>query len=135
VKAEQTSIWHSTQTATRTAEAATYAYADIARAVRLIVGLLEGLGQYVQAAGRPCIRLYYEDFATGDPATIEAACDALGLPRRRKVRPRRRRSVEKIGDEVNIAWASQFNAQVDSEVAEILAAYAASWGRLAPHAT
>jgi LPS sulfotransferase NodH len=125
VKAEQTFIWHSNQVGTRRAHAAVYSYPDIARAVRLIVAGLDSLGRYVEAAHRPCRRLFYEDFATGDFDAVEVSCDALGLRRRTKVKMRNHRAVEKIGDDVNDAWARRFNAEVDVEIAEILATYAA----------
>ena len=126
VKAEQTYIWHSTQIAERIAEPAVYSGDDITKAIRNILGALKSLRRYVDAAGRPCVRLFYEDFAAGDATVIEAVCDQLGLPRRRAPRSRDVRTTVKIGDEENLAWVERYNAEMEGEIATAVAEYTTS---------
>ena len=123
-KAQQTTIWHSNQVANRAPEDALYSAAHVGQSLRRVLAALETLRLYVKAAGVPSARLFYEDFAEGDPSTIEAACDRLGLPRRIARRTQNWRQVARIGDAVNLEWAGRFAADMDAETTDLAARYA-----------
>ncbi len=124
-KAQQTTIWHSNQIAKRAPEDTHYSAAQLAQSLRRVLAALETLRLYAKAARVPSARLFYEDFAEGDPSTIGAACDGLALPRRNARRTVPWRQVARIGDAVNLEWAGRFTADMDSETADLVARYAA----------
>lgn len=124
-KAEQTGIWHSNQVGKRVAGDAVYDAARIAGSLRRILAALEALRLYARIATVPAARLFYEDFADGDTAPIEAACDDLGLPRRVEPWAPAWRTVTKIGDGVNLEWADRFRGAMDGDTREMVAGYAA----------
>ncbi|MDQ2861279.1 MAG: Stf0 family sulfotransferase [Pseudomonadota bacterium] len=122
VKAKQTGQWHSNQKSTA---AAVYDGADIARYISLIAGGVDILRLYAERSGRPWRSAVYEDFAQGDFTLVMAACDSLGVPRRRAGSHIRPMPVERIGDATNEAWAARFREDAGPPIRDRIERYVA----------
>ncbi|MDQ2860471.1 MAG: Stf0 sulfotransferase family protein, partial [Pseudomonadota bacterium] len=121
-KAHQSGQFHSTQKAKR---AALYDGARIAQWISVIANIEERLWLYAKRSGRPWRAAVYEDFAQGDFTLALAACDALGVPRRRAGSHFLPKPVERIGDATNEAWAARFREDMDPPTREIVEQYLA----------
>jgi LPS sulfotransferase NodH len=120
VKARQTGQYHSTQKAMRPG---VYDGAKIAQYVSIISRGAQRLRLYAERSGRPWRPLVYEDFAGGDCTQATAACDALGVPRRRAGSKFRPMPVERIGDATNEAWAARFRGELDGSTRDLIERY------------
>jgi LPS sulfotransferase NodH len=122
-KANFTGRFHSTQAEEREATQADYDRATILKKMATMLKAMLAHDARARAGGRPWRKLFYEDFAHGDFACVEAACDALGLPRRPQIETGEHRTVTKIGDDVNEAWCRRFQAERDARADRILERY------------
>ena len=125
VKARQRGQWLSTHRPT--GSALTYDAAEIAHAIRIVVGAVGHLRAYLELTERPWRRLVYEDFETGDYTTAMSACDAFGVPRRRPDEPSVRPALEKMSDAINDDWMARFRDEMASVTQDQVARYIADF--------
>jgi LPS sulfotransferase NodH len=122
-KAKSTTIYHSLQRGRKKPEPAIYSSEAIARAVQDIVRGSNRILQYVRMTERPFRKVYYEDFADGNFATIDRICGELGAPARTRPAMRRIQDVAKIGDHINEEWCTLFREQMNGGVRGLLDNY------------
>ncbi len=122
-KANFTGRFHSTQPEERKATEADYDRNAILKKLATMLKAMREHDARARTSGRPWRRLFYEDYAGGDFASVETVCDALGLPRRPQMETEEHRTLTKIGDDVNEAWCERFRAERDARVDRILERY------------
>ncbi len=122
-KAGQTGQWHVNNKA-KSPVSPIYDLGMIAAGVKGIALQVERMRRYVESAGRPHTRLFYEDIAANGLCAAKAAGDVLGLPPREVgddcelLRP-----IEKQGDEVNDEWRERFLKEMTAAVGGIIEDY------------
>ena len=119
VKAQQSQQWDKTEPKKANPE---YNLAHLEYAVARIVSGAEVLRVYAARTGRPSQKVIYEDVSGGDLTTALAACDALGIPRRRKP-PAMVRTIERMPREGAEEWAERFKVEMGPKTREWLDKY------------
>ena len=119
VKAQQSQQWDKTEPKKADPE---YNLAHLEYAVARIVSGAEVLRVYAARTGRPSQKVIYEDVSGGDLTTALAACDALGIPRRRRP-PTTVRTIERMPREGAEEWGERFKVEMGPKTREWLDKY------------
>ncbi len=99
--------FHSTQTARKALTADDF---DARMLTKILRNILKGNGtleRYLVAAGCGADVLFYEDFANGDFAKVDAMLDAIGLPTRVEPQPRPPADVHRVTRDVSADWRAR----------------------------
>ncbi len=123
VKANQSGQWHSIHKAKGPA---VYDVTQLSTSIRGIAKAVDNLRTYIDRAGRPWRKLFYEDFEHGDFSTAEAICDQFGIPRIAEGEGPKLRPLHRTADEVNESWCARFRRDVGKTTSQIIETYSAS---------